>query len=109
MNPVSLGILIIKVALCTLLLVAGIRLLLLTHESFVNFVSRLFGIADLEVSPTTVKVIKVIGGVLAIGGIALAYALFGPKAPPKDEFDAYHPTQPAAVVASAASNSGTGA
>lgn len=101
MNPVPLGILTFKVALCTLLLVVGIRLLLLSQESFVSFVSRLFGIADLEVSPVTVKVIKTIGGLVAIGGISLAYAFFWPKAP-KDDLDAYRTPQPTALVAKAA-------
>lgn len=79
MNPVNLAILIIKVAICTLPFVFGLRLLFLSKETFVNFAGRLFGIADLELSPSTFVTVKVFGVILVLIGLGLAYLFFWPE------------------------------
>lgn len=85
MNPVSLAILIVKVALCTFLLVAGLRLLFLSKEAFISFTGRLFGIADLEISHSTYVTVKVIGALLFAGAVALAYFFFWPEPAPQSK------------------------
>lgn len=82
MNPVSLAILIVKVALCTLPFIAGLRLLFLSKEAFVSFTGRLFGIADLEISHSTYITVKVIGALLVAGALGLACLFFWPEPDP---------------------------
>lgn len=82
MNPVSLTILIVKVAICTLPFIAGLRLLFLSKETFMNFTSRLFGIADLEISHSTYVTVRVVGALMIAAGLALAYLFFWPESKP---------------------------
>lgn len=84
MNPVQLTILIVKVALCTLPFVAGLRLVFLSKETFINFASRLFGIADLELSKSTFVTVKVVGVILILIALALIYLFFIPKPEPTE-------------------------
>lgn len=75
----AVGPLIFKVAVCTLLLLLGLRLMLLSQEAFVSFLSRILGIHDLETSPSTVIVIRIVGALLVLTSLALVYVFFIPK------------------------------
>lgn len=91
MNPVSLAILIVKVALCTLPFIAGLRLVFLSKETLLNFTSRLFGISDLEISTSTHITIKVIGILLIAIAFGLIYLIFWPEPAEKPGTSAFLP------------------
>lgn len=91
MNPVSLVLLIVKVAICTLPFIAGLRLLFLSKEALTNFTARLFGISDLEISNATHTTIKVTGVLLVAAALGLAYLIFWPKPPESAKRNAFLP------------------
>lgn len=76
MNKVELIKAIMKTAMCTLPVVFGFIFCIVSKEACENFFGRLVSIRDLELSTVNFVVFKMIGVVMLLGGLGLAFYFF---------------------------------
>jgi len=72
---IKIGILAVKIAIPTILFLFGANLLRIKHASWEQFLGKLVGVNDLEVSPMSFAALKVFASLLMIGALTIAYFL----------------------------------